>query len=493
MTMVRIRRPDARLAAFAVGLPLVALLVATGPSIPRGAVSGPPSGTSTGPSDGSSTPEAAGRVVRVVAPGGSDAAAGTTAAPWATLAHAVATAAPGDAILLRAGVYAGARIERSGLPGRPTVIGAYGDGPVTIDGGDGRARVVEIAGASDITLADLTIRGARERWGAGLWIERSARISVLRSGLVENRSFGAKVVASRDVHLSRLDVAGNETGVEAEGEVAGFALVDSAIHDHAAMLVDGQGGARGANATNFYHATGPALVARNRIWGNRARSSVFGFDGGAFEVYGSRGITYDGNELWDNQNVMELGTDGPPNAVRLLRTFARGSADGTAPVPGPSQGILLRACDPCLIAANTLIDLDDWTLLLVDRDHSGGRRNAGVRFTGNLVRQLAGIALAGGDWSGATTDHDRFWLLGGGLGRPLGTGDTMGPGGPLDDDFRPLAGSPLIDGAVPIPGAVERWSGAAPDIGWAEAGLPLDTVVQDPAAAAPPRLYPAAT
>jgi pectin methylesterase-like acyl-CoA thioesterase len=49
-----------------------------------------------------------------VAQDGSDGNSGSAAAPWRTLQHAVDTAEPGDTIEVRAGTYAGARIERSG-------------------------------------------------------------------------------------------------------------------------------------------------------------------------------------------------------------------------------------------------------------------------------------------------------------------------------------------------------------------------------------------
>src|ERR1700710_1567783 len=41
-----------------------------------------------------------------VAPGGSDGAAGTLAAPWATFAHAQSVAVAGDTVYFRAGKYA---------------------------------------------------------------------------------------------------------------------------------------------------------------------------------------------------------------------------------------------------------------------------------------------------------------------------------------------------------------------------------------------------
>src|ERR1700730_17908589 len=52
-----------------------------------------------------------------VAVNGSDSAPGSSTVPWATVQHAVEIAGPGDTILVRAGIYKGARIEKSGLSG----------------------------------------------------------------------------------------------------------------------------------------------------------------------------------------------------------------------------------------------------------------------------------------------------------------------------------------------------------------------------------------
>src|ERR1700687_1868553 len=49
-----------------------------------------------------------------VSPQGNDAHAGTAQQPWATLQHSVDTIAPGDTILVEAGVYLGCRIGISG-------------------------------------------------------------------------------------------------------------------------------------------------------------------------------------------------------------------------------------------------------------------------------------------------------------------------------------------------------------------------------------------
>src|SRR6185437_15964353 len=51
-------------------------------------------------------PDAAAAQAYYVAPGGSDSAAGTQAAPWATIARAQSAAQPGDTVYFRGGTYA---------------------------------------------------------------------------------------------------------------------------------------------------------------------------------------------------------------------------------------------------------------------------------------------------------------------------------------------------------------------------------------------------
>jgi hypothetical protein len=73
----------------------------------------------------------------VVAPTGSDTAAGTLAAPFATIQKAVDTAQPGDVIAIRAGTYAlttNIQIMHSGTQAAPITLTSYGDEHVVIDG-----------------------------------------------------------------------------------------------------------------------------------------------------------------------------------------------------------------------------------------------------------------------------------------------------------------------------------------------------------------------
>ena len=50
-----------------------------------------------------------------VSTSGSDGGSGSSDLPWLTIQHAVDNISPGDVIVVRAGTYAGARIENSGL------------------------------------------------------------------------------------------------------------------------------------------------------------------------------------------------------------------------------------------------------------------------------------------------------------------------------------------------------------------------------------------
>jgi hypothetical protein len=77
-----------------------------------------------------------------VAPGGSDEAAGTRGAPFATINRALAAAMPGDRVLLAPGRYRqDVKSARDGRPDRPITIAGPADAVVQGAGGD---RVVEI-------------------------------------------------------------------------------------------------------------------------------------------------------------------------------------------------------------------------------------------------------------------------------------------------------------------------------------------------------------
>jgi parallel beta-helix repeat protein len=97
-----------------------------------------------------------------VATGGSDAANGSSFAPWATLQHAVETIAPGDTILVRSGTYAGCRIRNPGTVSAPKTL-ARDTGALVLINTPGpqnsHSSLIEIENGSGSEVTDWTIDG----------------------------------------------------------------------------------------------------------------------------------------------------------------------------------------------------------------------------------------------------------------------------------------------------------------------------------------------
>lgn len=104
-----------------------------------------------------------------VAPGGSDANAGSFTAPWATVRHAKDTAAAGDTIYLMNGVNetgldasnATVAVAKSGSSGLPIAMIAYPGASATIGSATGQQYGIRTTGASSYwVLAGINLRGA---------------------------------------------------------------------------------------------------------------------------------------------------------------------------------------------------------------------------------------------------------------------------------------------------------------------------------------------
>ena len=237
------------------------------------------------------------------------------------------------------------------------------------------------------------------------------------------------------------------------------------------------------------------MATNNTIHGNRAPSYDYGYDGGAFEIYGSSGATMAGNRIWDNQDVIETGTDGAPCANNI---FARNVAWGgnnksVVSLRGPQvNGIILRCGQNMLIANNTFQDLDYW---VYDISASGGFAGniSGFKIENNVSYQAAHkiyaieVALPGD----AVIDHNVSYNTPGApfasvpgnanvttiaTFRSLENREQNGLyANPLFTnlaglDFHLQAGSPAIDAGTPIAGVTDGYHGAAPDAGAYESG-----------------------
>ena len=218
--------------------------------------------------------------------------------------------------------------------------------------------------------------------------------------LLQNHSFGIKVKDATSVTIQDNDISKNDTGIELSGAVDGAVVNDNRIHDNDRMVTSSRGG----NAIVFTTTKGAILVTGNRIWGNRApHLTGGGYDGGAFEVYGASDVRIEDNVVWDNNNVMETGTDGVAACARL--TFVRNVAYGAGSVPGETTGLILRCASDSLFAHNTFDGLDDYAFYVAAGGSYAGSI-AGLRIENNIVYRGRAYSLASGLPADLVIDHD---------------------------------------------------------------------------------------
>jgi hypothetical protein len=182
-----------------------------------------------------------------VAPGGNDGAAGTQAAPWATIAHAQSVAQAGDTVYFRGGTYAYTKanstcpsrtgrvdavtLNKSGASGNPIRYWAYpGEKPVfdfskVTD--DCRIKGFDVTG-SHLHLKGLEITGVRqnnnlnhESWG--VWISGSNNTfeqldihNTMGAGLFVSGGAG-NLVLNSDSHDNYDSLSSNGAGESGDG------------------------------------------------------------------------------------------------------------------------------------------------------------------------------------------------------------------------------------------------------------------------------------
>jgi hypothetical protein len=136
-------------------------------------------------------------------------------------------------------------------------------------------------------------------------------------------------------------------------------ILNNDIHHQDRMITNTVGGNddTGAAGVGFVHTTGAILAKGNRLWANRAPSHDYGRDGGAFEIYAASNVTMTENVMWDNEGVLESGTDS--GVACANNVFTRNTAYDNNP-DEINQGLYLRCASNMLIANNTFHNLDWW-------------------------------------------------------------------------------------------------------------------------------------
>ncbi len=186
---------------------------------------------------------------RYLAPGGSDAAAGTVDAPWATLVAASTRLRPGDTLWVRQGRYASAEVDwsTSGTAAAPITVRGYPGERATFDGAGSDDKFLWFrGGAGWIVLRDIVITGYR----------------AVLTGVISLTD------GAHDLVFDDLEMHGTPTGSTQDHLIY---LSAPGVHDvtiEASVLV----GASGA-AIHVYHQPAATSI---RVLDNRIENSHFG-------------------------------------------------------------------------------------------------------------------------------------------------------------------------------------------------------------------------
>ncbi|HET7495586.1 MAG TPA: right-handed parallel beta-helix repeat-containing protein [Candidatus Limnocylindrales bacterium] len=329
---------------------------------------------------------------RFVSTTGSDSWSGSSTRPWRTIQHAVDYSPAGTVIGVRTGKYPHFVVRRSGLTVRPA-----GTSSVTVYGSK---YVVRFLGVTSGTVRGLFITGAPYQYGSGVRVEASSNVLIDGNTIYGNHSFGIKVKDSTNTLIRGNRIYKNDTGIELAGAVAGTNIYGNQIHHNDRMVDSGRGG----NGIVFAVTTGAVSVQANKLWTNRARhTNGVGYDGGAFEVYGSSDLLIRNNSVWDNNNVMETGTDGVHPCARI--TFTRNLIRGRSTVAGETKGLILRCAADSLIAHNTIDTIDDFAFYVEQSSAYAGSID-GLRIADNIVYLTRAYSLKTGLPSTISIDHD---------------------------------------------------------------------------------------
>ena len=411
-----------------------------------------------------------------VATNGNDANPGTFASPWRTVQHA-ANVAKG-AVWLRAGTYSGnITVTRSGL-----TFSAFPGELAIVNGGSNGFRFYKVSSGA---LRYLTIQNASSTMGAGVLIDTSSNVTVANSVIHNNKNYGVRIQYSTNSIVRDSHIYKNQEGIRVAYTAGGTQILNNLIYSQDTMINDAVKDSGGGVGITFLKTTGKVLASGNQLWLNRAPSRWYGYDGGAFEIYGASDVTITGNIAWNNKDVMETGTSGLPcNNI----TFTRNIGFAASTVKGYARGLIIACASNSLFANNILdgFDISDVSVVYNSTYKFQGSET-GLKIENNVLRTNGtGVFYFDHLPSSVVIDYNLIWnqsggslvyIVGKGSSSSFATlkswiGGRMAHGIQADPrfyngsthDYRLAPSSAAIDHGVNI-GAITPNTTTGPDIG----------------------------
>jgi len=415
----------------------------------------PPLGTATSTPEGCAPPPpfhaglVPARTVWIAQDGDDQAGDGSPGRPFATLRRAAREAAPGTALRLRPGRYAGGTYldDLAGTAGAPIWIGGDPGGGMP-DGPDGvvlegASEGLHLARARFVVVHDLTVQGAS---GNG--------INADDGGEVDGPPTSHDLVFER-VTIRAIGGTGNQDCLKLSG------LRDVVVADSTFERCGGGGSGSGIDMVG---------VHRARIHGNRFTD----MSGNAVQAKGgSTDIEIRANRMLraGARAVNMGGSTGlqffrPPLDPAAENAEARDVRVVANLIEGSQAPVAFVGCVGCLAANNTLIEPETWVLRILQETTTGGGFSFSPardgRFVNNLIvfrrGQLRTTANVGGGTAPETfTFASNLWYASDAPERsapelPVAeTGAVIGRDPRLGPDGAIGAGSPAAGAGVRVP------------------------------------------
>jgi hypothetical protein len=186
-------------------------------------------------------------------------------------------------------------------------------------------------------------------------------------------------------------VYGNDSGSRWDHVRTGSSVSGNRVHDNDGMVVntpcaqnchDDTGGA----AFVYTGRRGRSTCRGTRSMGTTPARTTTAPEGAAHEIFAASNVDISGNRMWNNQTVLETGTNGgtPCSGNRFTGNEAWGDADDA---DGVDAGLILR-CAANMVVSGNRFARDDWWLYDVNRRGGFAGAVQGLRITGNRSEQF---------------------------------------------------------------------------------------------------------